>query len=133
MKNIFLDTNIILDFLDKKRPLHTKAEVLIKKLIIKDYKIYISEDMLSTIFYIGKDKEKILNFFKTIINRWSVVPYGSTLILEAINFCEKNKQDLEDAMQCLCAKKYKCTHIVTEDKNFVNCGIKIVDYSWIDK
>ena len=37
MKNIFLDTNIILDFLDKKRPLHIKSKTLISKLIMGNH------------------------------------------------------------------------------------------------
>ena len=129
MKKIFLDTNIILDFLDKKRALHKDAKLLIQKLIIENYDIYISEDMISTIYYVGKDKEKILNFFKTIINRWSVVPFGTELILEAVEICEKNPtQDLEDTLQCLCAKRYDCTYIVTSDKNFIDCGVKVINY-----
>ena len=132
MKNIFLDTNIILDFLDQKRLLHHKAIDLIQKLIIEDYNIHISEDMLSTIFYIGKDKEKILDFFKTIVHKWSIVPFGTSLMLEAINICQQNRgQDLEDTLQCLCAKKYKCICIVTSDKNFVNCDVEVVDYAWL--
>jgi len=134
MKKIFLDTNIILDFLDKKRALHKDAKLLIQKLIIENYDIYISEDMISTIYYVGKDKEKILNFFKTIINRWSVVPFGTELILEAVEICQKNPtQDLEDTLQCLCAKRYDCKYIVTFDKNFIDCGIKVINYLEIEE
>lgn len=42
MQKVFLDTNIILDFLDKKRPLHLKAKALISKLIMNDMQIVIS-------------------------------------------------------------------------------------------
>ncbi|CAA6822611.1 MAG: PIN domain-containing protein [uncultured Sulfurovum sp.] len=129
MKNIFLDTNIILDFLDKKRPLHLQSKALITKLITEDYNIFISEDMLSTIFYISKDKEKVLLFFETIIAKWSVVPYGLVLISEAITSCKVNKgQDLEDTLQCLCAKKHACIYIVTSDKGFIDCGVEVMDY-----
>jgi len=130
MKKIFLDTNIVLDFLDKKRPLHTQSKMLMQKLILEDYEIYISEDMLSMIFYISKEKEKVLGFFETIIAKWSVVPYGVSLILEAIELCQQNRgQDLEDTLQCLCAKKHECIYIVTEDKGFIDCGIEIIDYA----
>ena len=134
MKNIFLDTNIVLDFLDKKRPLHEKSKELITKLTIEDYSIFISEDMLSTIFYISKDKEKVLLFFETIIQKWSVVPYGLTLIAEAITKCKTHKgQDLEDTLQCLCSKEHDCIYIVTSDKSFVDCGIEVVNYNEILK
>jgi len=130
MKKIFLDTNIVLDFLDKKRPLHLQSKELISMLTIEDYDIYISEDMLSTIFYISKDKEKVLLFFETIIKKWSVVPYGVALISEAVELCKENKgQDLEDTLQCLCAKEHDCTYIVTSDEGFVDCGIEVVNYN----
>ena len=88
-----------------------------------------SEDMLSTIFYISKDKEKVLLFFETIIDKWSVVPYGKELISEAIIECKMTKgQDLEDTLQCLCAKKHNCTYIVTSDKGFIDCGVEVISY-----
>ena len=129
MQKVFLDTNIILDFLDKKRPLHLKAKALISKLIMNDYEIVISEDMLSTIYYINKDKVRVLEFFKTIIEKWNVIPYGKLLILEAIELCQNNKgQDLEDTLQCLSAKKYECFFVVTSDEGFVDCGIEVLSY-----
>lgn len=129
IKKIFLDTNIILDFLDKKRPLHAQAKKLISMLTIEDYSIYMSEDMLSTIFYISKNKEKVLDFFETIVDKWSVVPYGLVLIAQAIKRCQEHKgQDLEDTLQCLCAKEHACTYIVTSDKEFIDCGVKVLDY-----
>jgi len=129
MKKIFLDTNIVLDFLDKKRPLHHQAKTLMQKLILEDYEIYISEDMLSTIFYISKEKEQVLSFFTMIMHKWSVVSYGNSLIVEAIKICQENSgQDLEDTLQCLCAKKHQCIYIVTSDKGFVECGVEVVGY-----
>jgi len=129
MQKVFLDTNIILDFLDKKRPLHLNAKSLISKLIMNDFEIVMSEDMLSTIFYITKDKESVLAFFRTIMNKWNVVPYSTLLILEAIELCQNNKgQDLEDTLQCLCAKKYDCIYVVTSDEGFVDCGIEVLSY-----
>lgn len=130
MKKIFLDTNIVLDFLDKSRPLHNQSKVLMQKLILENYKVYISEDMLSTIFYISKEKEKVLGFFETIMTKWSVVSYGVALISEAIELCQQNRgQDLEDTLQCLSAKKNECIYIVTSDKDFIDCGIEVVDYA----
>ena len=85
--------------------------------------------MLSTIFYISKDKEKVLLFFETIIAKWSVVPYGLPLISKAITSCKANKgQDLEDTLQCLCSKEHESIYIVTSDKRFLDCGVEVVDY-----
>jgi len=127
MINVFLDTNIIIDFLDINRQNHSKAVELIKFLNEKDYQIYISEDMLSTIYYLIKDKSKVLLFLKDILNLWSVVGFDKDVINAAIEKSLSENYDFEDVLQCFCAKKYRCI-IVTNDKTFVDCGIKTFDY-----
>lgn len=126
---VFLDTNIVLDFLDKKRALHTQAEELFLKIITEDYSVVISEDMLSTIYYIHKNKSNALDFFDTIIEEWEIVPYGKDTITQAIQICKETGQDLEDTLQCLSAKKYDCIYIITSDKSFVDCGVEVSSYA----
>jgi len=125
MNNIFLDTNIVLDILIKDRTNHIYITPLLKKL--SDYEVYISEDMLSTIYYITKDKTKTLEFFKFIKDEWNIVHFGKSVVEDAVNFSLKNSTDLEDTLQCFCAKEYGCL-LITSDKNFIDCDIKIVDY-----
>ncbi len=55
-KIIFLDINIVLDMLNPQRVNNKQAIKLWNMLIVNKYTIMISEDMLSTIFYINKDK-----------------------------------------------------------------------------
>ncbi len=56
-KIIFLDINIVLDMLNPQRVNNKQAIKLWNMLIVNKYTIMISEDMLSTIFYINKDKK----------------------------------------------------------------------------
>ncbi|MBD3795512.1 MAG: PIN domain-containing protein [Epsilonproteobacteria bacterium] len=128
-KKIFLDTNIILDFLDQQRLNHQNATELIPVLILNNYTPVISEDMLSTIYYINKDREKVLKFFKSILSKWEVVPYGVDLIKQAVDISLEKGMDLEDLMQCLSAQKSECEVLITEDKGFYDCGIKIYSTS----
>jgi predicted nucleic acid-binding protein len=122
-KNVFLDTNIIIDFLDKTRQNHLLAVELIEALIIEDYEVFISEDMLSTIYYLIKDKKKVLMFLKDILIEWSIVPFNKDVVLKAIEISLETKKDFEDMLQCLTAKKYNCV-LITNDRKFVNCGIE---------
>ena len=122
-KNVFLDTNIIIDFLDKTRQNHLLAVELIEALIIEDYEVFISEDMLSTIYYLIKDKKKVLMFLKDILIEWSIVPFNKDVVLKAIEISLETKKDFEDILQCLTAKKYNCV-LITNDRKFVNCGIE---------
>ncbi|QCI27923.1 type II toxin-antitoxin system VapC family toxin [Caminibacter pacificus] len=132
MDKIFLDTNIIIDLLDSKRKNHTKAKNLFIKLIENDFEVFISEDMITTIYYILKGNEKILEFFEKIIEEWNIVGFGKDTILESINYCKKHKTDLEDVLQCICAKNNGCELFITNDKKFINCGIKIVNYDFFN-
>jgi predicted nucleic acid-binding protein len=127
-KKLFLDTNIVIDIIDEARKSHQKAKETLLKIIDEDYEVYVSEDMISTIYYILKGNQKVLLFFKSILKEWNVVPFGVDVINQAIDFCLDNGSDLEDTMQCICAKNYECKLFLTNDKKFVDCGIDIVNY-----
>ncbi len=125
---VFLDTNIIIDILDTKRPFNPKAKRLIKILTLKKFEIAISEDMLSTIFYIVKDKKAVLKFLRSILDKWLIFSYGENVIKESIELAYEKELDLEDVFQCICAKQNSCSYFITSDKKFFTCGIDIVTY-----
>jgi len=125
MYSIYLDTNVILDFLDEDRKNHHYARKLIQYLTMHHYMIIISEDMLTTIFYIDKKSDRVLKFFQYIQNKWVLSPFGQNVIQNAIELSLKKNQDLEDLLQCFCAKENNCQMLITNDKNFYDCGIDI--------
>ena len=127
-KKLFLDTNIVIDVIDKKRVNHKKAQDMIIKTILNDYEIFMSEDMITTIYYILSGNILVLNFFKEIISKWNIMPFGQKTIKQSIEYSLKNGTDLEDTLQCFCAKNSGCDIFLTYDKKFIDCGIKIVDY-----
>ena len=128
MQLVYLDTNIVLDILDSKRKNHHKIKSLLKKVIEGNMKIVISEESLTTIYYIAKEKQRVLDFFSVIMKEWDIVPFGKRTIMEAIELCKQNeKLDFEDTVQCLCAKEKGCSFLITSDKTFMECGIRIVD------
>ena len=127
---IFLDTNILLDFLVPGRKHSDKAILALKKAVNEGYKIYISEDMISTVYYVAKDyRKKSIKFFDDVLNHWQIVPFGRNVLKQAFDFSLKNDLDLEDTMQCFCAKENGCQIFLTNDKKFINCGIKILNYN----
>ena len=125
MSKIFLDTNIILDIIDAQRPNNKKIHLLLEHLILNDIDIVISEDMLSTIFYIQKDKQLVLKFLHSIQKRWIISSFGKSVIKKAIELSLEKNLDLEDTLQCLCAKENGCEALITNDNKFYNCGISI--------
>jgi len=128
-RSIYLDTNIVADMIDGGRPNHELSLELLKKLMLEDYNVFISEDMLSTLYYISNDKRATLEFFENIVYvDWQVMAFGRDVIEEATHLSLTKGLDLEDTLQCLCAKNNACTMLVTNDKKFVDCGIEIVNY-----
>ena len=128
MSRVFIDTNIVLDLLIEDRKNHDKSKQLFSYLILNNYEIVISEDMLSTIFYVAKNKDKTLNFFQEIQDEWVISAYGKDVLSNSFTFALENSADLEDTLQCFCAKENGCEQIITSDKKFVLCGIKIATY-----
>ena len=125
---IFLDANIIIDLISSKRLNHTLALQTIEKIIQKDYQIYMSENILTIVYYIVKDKQSVLKFFKEAVKDWQVVPFGKDVLNSGIDFSIANNTDLEDTLQCFCAKENRCDIFLTNDRKFIDCGIKILDY-----
>jgi len=126
-KNIYLDTNIVLDMIDTKRVNYNKSIELGQYLLFNDYQIIISEDMLSTIFYISKGSQDSLLFLKEVVLvDWQIVPFGKDIIGEAIELSLKDNLDLEDTLQCLCAKNNGCNTLITHDNKFYDCGVDIL-------
>jgi len=124
-KKIFLDINVILDFLEQSRQRHTQTVALIEYLTNNGYIICISEDMLTTIYYISTNKKAVLLFLKTIIMCWQILHFGKKTIEEAIITSLEKNSDLEDSLQCFCAAANGCNALITHDKTFYNCGIEI--------
>jgi len=126
LKRVYCDTNVVLDLLDGRREGHDEALRFLQTLVLQDSIPTISEDMLSTIYYIAPDKRKALLFFRQIRQDWHIVPFGGALIDEAIERALESGADLEDILQCLAAREAECHAIVTNDETFYRCGTEIL-------
>lgn len=126
-KKVFLDTNIVADIMDGTRAHHKDAMRLLKKLISDNCIVCISEDMISTLYYIAKDKTFALEFFKNVVLiDWEVLIFGRDILMDGIQISLDNGVDMEDALQCLCAKYNGCNIFITNDKKFFDCDIEIL-------
>jgi len=126
-KKIFLDTNIVADIIDVNRKGHMQSMKLMERLIDEMAEIYVSEDMLTTLFYISKDKKKTLEFFRHVVfTDWVVLHFGKDVLQEGVGVALEQEADLEDVWQCLCAKQEGCGALITNDLMFLTCGIEVV-------
>jgi len=126
-RKIYFDTNIVLDMIDASRHNHSRSVQILKQLGLQKYQMHISEDMLSTIYYISKDKISTLEFFENIIYiDWNILAFGTNVIKNATQLALKENMDLEDLLQCLCAKENNCQILITNDKKFYDCGLDVL-------
>ena len=129
MKAVFIDANILLDLIDKNRTRHLKSKEVLKKLLLDEYRLGISEDMFSNIYYVSKrakvDNVKLLEFLEFWRSNAEILSFGKDTIGEAIAYCKENlDSDSEDVMQAMCALKHKFDYILTEDLSFTKSFIE---------
>ena len=125
MKNIFLDSNVILDAILKREGFETSAKVM----QIGDYlsvKVCTSVLSIANIAYILRkfcvpaDLKDILG---KLFKRMTVLPMGDMVVYNALR---AGHPDFEDALQIACADLGCCDLIITRDKrHFQNLPIPV--------
>jgi predicted nucleic acid-binding protein len=133
MIKIFFDANILIDISDNTRPSYKESKALLDNLMdnIEQYIFYTSCDLLTTVYYILRQKlskEETLSQIKLMNQLIKVIEFGNNEITEAIELMERNKKykDLEDTIQYVMARKEKCDYIITNDKNFVSGDVPVL-------
>ena len=112
---LFLDTNIILDILDRERPFSKEAEVLFKFIEDGNLLAYISESVVTTTDYV------LIKKF-TNVQRVSILTDLLKLvtIIECSNRIVRNallkSADVEDAILYELALTEKLEYFITNDK-----------------
>ena len=126
MKKIFIDANILIDFIDPNRAKHNEAVEFFKS-HLEDY-LYTSCDILTTIYYVTSKYQNSLTAIENILKLISVISFSNEEAKKAIEMMKKDKKfkDFEDTLQYLLAKKIKADYIVTNDKGFYSPDIEII-------
>ena len=131
--NIYIDTNIIIDICDDKRPSHEASLTKIIALQKEMHELYINSDTYANLFYILRSRSKykldrVLSKMRLITNIFTLVTIEHDDIEHSIQLCENKETpctDYEDTMQYVCAKKVDADLIVTNDKGFVGLDIEV--------
>lgn len=128
MQKIFLDTNIVIDFLGEREGLYEPAAKILTLADQKKIQIYTSPTSISTTYYLLSKfentkiaLEKIRKF--TVLCSISIM--DDEVIEKAIN---SDFKDFEDAMQYFSALSSNCNLIVTRnEKDFKNALIPVMN------
>lgn len=126
MSKVFLDTNILLDYLLRREGVDNAREILMQGYQGK-IKLYVSSLSFSNIAYIVRKQfkgEALYNMLTIIREMAGVVSVDESIIDNAIGL---RAADFEDAIQYFSAKNIKANCIVTNNiKDFQFSEIKVV-------
>lgn len=117
-KKILIDTNVILDFLEKRYPFYEDANKIMDLCRTGKIQGIISDHSIPTIWYIIRKDFKENEWrlvMKALLSYLEVSSLNKHLILEAIN--REDFSDFEDCLQDQCAGNFNADYIVTRNKN----------------
>lgn len=127
MKNLFLDTNVLMDILANRIPFYESSSKVYKLGLNKKCNLFTSSNTINTLHYLLKkfigeqDIRKALDEITDIV---SVIPVNLDMIKKSL---KSNHKDFEDAIQIYSAQSIKGMDcIVTRDlKDYKNTEIQV--------
>ncbi len=119
MKNVLLDTNIILDAIAAREPFRENAETIFR--LIKDKKItaFITANSVTDIYYIARKsrtESETREGLRILLTTFSIIGVRDRDCLEALEF---PVNDYEDALLLVCGLKAHLDCIVTRDRHLL--------------
>ena len=129
MKIIFLDTNVIIDFLADRRPFSIHAAEIFNASLAGNVKIFISSVSFNNIYYILRQSLshiETIRLLDEIYEMAEIVDVTKTIIKKSL---KSEFKDFEDAIQYNCALTVnKIDFIVTRDsKDFKKSTLPVMN------
>lgn len=113
---VFLDTNVVIDYLAKREPFFEDAERIFLLAENPAYELCISALSFTNIAYILRKHTssiQLLGLIESLLELMTVLPTDRDVIEEALH---AGFSDFEDAVQHFTAKRYGADAIITRDK-----------------
>ena len=128
MRNLFIDTNVVIDFLANRKPFSTSALKLFGLSYNNKIKLYISAVSYNNIYYILKQSNShkdAINLLNELMGMTEVLDVSKAVIENAL---KSDFKYFEDAIQYYCAKSLdKIDLIITRDtKDFKKSDLPVL-------
>lgn len=129
-KKIFLDANILVDFIDAQRSGHLLSQKIVIGSLKKRITLYTSCDILTTVYYLSAkvDRKRALYEISKINEFCTIIDFTNKEVEHTCKLMSENARfyDLEDTIQYVLAKKAGCDLIISNDKNFISDDISLM-------
>ena len=117
----FLDTNILIDFLEAGRPSAAASALIWQAARNHKLEVFVTTQSILDMFYIvsdsQKDREAAYDFIQWMVHHINVDSIGSEHILNALT---TPHADFEDNAQLAYAEMRRCDVVITNDKKILN-------------
>ena len=126
MKNVFIDTNIIVDLLADRKPFSKHAIEIFNNAEEQKINLFTSSHSIATTHYLLKkyiDEKSLRNVLIELLDYVNVIPVDLEILKKGLR---SKHRDFEDAVQIICASNIeKIDCIVTRNlKDFRDSTIK---------
>lgn len=123
---VFLDTNILIDWADKRENFYKISDEIVNLCWNKKYEGVITTLSIVNMFYILRksiDRNKREKIYSLLNSIFEIVELDNTLLQKAVK--DRKFKDFEDRLQLECALKKDCDYIITRNvKDFEKSEIK---------
>jgi predicted nucleic acid-binding protein len=112
MTNLFIDTDVIIDFLVDRKPYSREAAIIFTLIDQKKLKGYVSSLTFSNLFYVLRKIEtqkKVITKLDSLLKLLTVLKVDEQNIRDAI---ESGFPDFEDSIQYFCAQDCKRVEVI---------------------
>lgn len=119
---IFLDTNVLLDFVQDGRRNSETVRLLFAFMEKQHQEAYVTTQSILDLVYIGAkiDREKTIVFVQYVLKHFNVRHIDSFSLQIAL---ESGHPDLEDSAQLACAEEEECDVFLTSDAGILSRDI----------
>lgn len=113
---LFIDTNIILDWLQHREPEDNSSERIMEACIFGNVDGFLSVHSLTNLFYILRkdmDSDKRMKLMDYLCRHFSIVTETGGMVKSVID--RRNWDDIEDGLQMQCAIEEGVDYIITRN------------------
>ena len=126
--NLLIDSNIILDMVQRREPFSANSKEIIADGIKQKHQGFVSAHSLCDIYYILRKDLSVIQRLKLVemfCQFFTVIPEKSNDFIAVVQ--NPNTEDLEDGLQIQCATKSGLDYIVTRNiDDFKNSSIPAI-------
>ena len=128
MTNLFIDTDVIIDFLIDRKPYSREAAIIFTQIDQKKLMGYVSSLTFSNLFYVLRkieSQKKVISKLYSLSRLLTVLKVDDQNIRDAI---DSGFADFEDSIQYFCALDYKKIEVIItrNTKDYKNSSLPVI-------